>query len=117
MVPPEWKENFRMLKGSFYILAEKLRPYIKRQNTNFRVAVSVDKQLALTLYYLSNQGRLRKTGNTFGLSWSCVSIIIRRVTHAIAIHLGPEFIQLPTTEDLSMITSLTSIAPSQLLNV
>ena len=26
MVPPEWKENFRMLKESFYILAEKLRP-------------------------------------------------------------------------------------------
>lgn len=96
MVPPEWKENFRMLKESFYILAEKLRPYIKRQNTNFRVAVSVDKQLALTLYYLSDEGRLR---NAFGLSHSCVSIIIRRVTCAIAIHLRPEFIQFPITKE------------------
>lgn len=103
-----------MLKESFYILAEKLRPYFKRQNTNFHVAVSVDKQLALTLYYLSDEGRLR---NAFGLSRSCVSIIIRRVTCAIAIHLGPEFIQLPIPRSLSMITSLTSIAPSQLLNV
>ena len=48
-----------------------------------RSPVSVEKQVALTLYYLSDEGRLRKVANAFGLSRACVSIIIRRVTYAI----------------------------------
>ena len=74
--PQEWK-NFHMSRESFYIVAFMLRSYIKRQDTKFRLAVPVDKQLALTLYYLSNEGRLRKTANAFGLLMSLFFIIIR----------------------------------------
>ena len=56
-------------------------------------------QLAVTLYYLSDEGCLRRTTNAFGLSHPCVSKIIRRVTHVITVHLGPELIQLSVTED------------------
>ena len=64
-----------------------------------RESVEVDRQVAATLYYLSDEGRLRKTANAFGLSRSSVSIIIRRVTHAITVHLGPNYITVPLTED------------------
>lgn len=53
----------------------------------------------MTLYYLSDEGRLRKTANAFGISRSSVSLIVRRVCKAIAIHLGPRYIQLPSTEE------------------
>lgn len=48
-----------------------------------------DMQLAVTLYYLSDEGRLRRTANAFGLSCPCVSKIIRRVTDVITVHLWP----------------------------
>lgn len=63
-----------------------------------RGSVSVETQIAATLYYLSDEGRLRKVVNVFGLSRSCCSIIVRRVCSAITTHLGPRYIKLPTTE-------------------
>ena len=54
MIPEEWKENFRMLEPSFYILCEELRPYIQKETTRFRKPIFVEKQLASTLYYLSD---------------------------------------------------------------
>lgn len=84
-VQEEWKENFRMSRESFYKLVDKLRPFIEKQVTRMRVPVSADTQVAVTLYYLSDEGRLRKTANAFGLSRSCVSLIIRRVSYVIYI--------------------------------
>lgn len=52
----------------------------------------------MTLYYLSDEGRLRKTANAFGLGRSTVSIIIRRVCKAL-VDIGPKYIKLPTTEE------------------
>ena len=84
MIPEEWKENFRMSQRSFYILCEDLRPYIQKETTRFRKPISVEKQVASTLYYLSDVGRLRKIANAFGIGKSTTSRIIRRVTQAIS---------------------------------
>ncbi|CAL9695438.1 unnamed protein product [Knipowitschia caucasica] len=63
-----------------------------------RSPVSVVKKVACTLYYLSDEGRLRKTANAFGLSRQVVSNIVRQVCKAITVHLGSQFIQLPKSE-------------------
>ena len=99
VVPEEWKENFRMHKENFLKLCAELRPFIEKQVTNMREPVEVERQVAATLYYLSDEVRLRKTANAFGLSRSSVSIIICRVTHAITVHIGPNYITVPLTED------------------
>ena len=95
----EYKENFRMNKKNFQSLCEKLLPYIARESTIMREAVDVETQVALTLSYLSDEGRMRKTANSFGLSRSAVSVIVRQVCSAISVHLGPEYIGLPKTEE------------------
>ena len=95
----EWKENFIMSRVSFFNLVGLLRPYIERQVTIMRNPVSVETQVAITLYYLSDEGRLRKIANVFGLSRSCYSIIVRRVSSTITTHLGPLYIKLPMTEE------------------
>ena len=51
----------------------------------------------MTLYYLSDEGRLRKTADAFGLSRTCVSVTIRRVAYAITNHMGPRYMNLPPT--------------------
>ena len=59
-----------------------------------RAPIDVERQVAMTLYYLSDEGRLRKTANAFGVSRPTASVVIRRVTRAIATFLGPKYIQL-----------------------
>ena len=98
VVPEEWRENFRMSKTSFSKICEELRPYIERQSTNMRSPVEVERQVAVTLYYLSDEGTLRKTANAFGLSRSYVSVTVRRVCRAITMHLGSKYIKLPRNE-------------------
>ena len=99
VVPEEWRENFRMCKDSFQQLCKELHPHIEKQRTNMREPIEVERQVAVTLYYLSDEGRYRKCANAFGLSRSSVSLIVRRVCHAISIHLGPKYITLPLTEE------------------
>ena len=99
MLEEEWKENFRMSRVSFFNLAGLLHPYIKHKDTVVRKPVTVETQVAVTVYYLSDEGRLRKVANAFGLSRSCCSIIVRRVSFAITKHLGPLYIKLPMTEE------------------
>ena len=41
---------------------------------------------------------MRKLANAFGISKSTASIIIRRITKAISLHLAPKYIQIPSTE-------------------
>ena len=99
MLEEEWRENFRMSRASFFMLSNLLRPFIERQTTHMHKSISVETQVAVTLYYLSDEGRLRKVANAFGLSRASCSIIVRRVCTSISIHLGPHLIKLPMTEE------------------
>ena len=99
VVPPEeWKENFRISRSSFFLLCQKLRPLIERQAAIMRQPDSVETQVAVTLYYLPDEGRIKKTANAFGLARSTVSVVFRRVCHAISNHVCPQYIKLPKTE-------------------
>ena len=64
-----------------------------------RTPVFVETQIAVTLYYLCDEGRLRKVANVLGFSRACCSVIVQRVPSAITTHLGPLYIKLPTNED------------------
>ena len=82
------KKTSECPKAVFFKLRDELLPYIKKKTTIMRFSIDVEKQLGITLYYLSDEGRLRKTANAFGVSRSSVSIIIRRVTQVIAMFLS-----------------------------
>ena len=90
----EWRENFRMSEASFYMLCEELRPYLTKQTTELRKHVSVETQVAVTLYYLADEGRMRKVSNSFGLGKATVSKVIHHVTSVISEKLGPKHILL-----------------------
>ena len=69
----EWRENFQMSKESFMKLCDKVKPFLQKQSPNMRSAIDVEKQLAVTLYYLSGEGRYHKVANAFGIRKSIVS--------------------------------------------
>lgn len=87
-----------MSRSSFYSLCDQLAPFLECQSTILRQPVEVNQKVALTLYYLADEGRMRQTANAFGLARSTVSLIVRRVCSTIVECLGPQLIRLPTTE-------------------
>lgn len=93
----DWKKNFRMDREVFTKLADELAPYLRPGRSPRGLDVlSVEKQLALTLYFLKDQGSLMMTANTFGIAVSTVSVIVRKVCEAITQVLGPRYIKLPS---------------------
>ncbi|XP_057290131.1 putative nuclease HARBI1 [Hydractinia symbiolongicarpus] len=96
----DWKKNFRMTKAMFTDLVDQIRIWITPDNTspNYR-ALSAEKKVAVTLYYLKDTGSLSMTANTFGLHISTVSKVIRDVCNCITYKLGPKTIALPKTKE------------------
>jgi hypothetical protein len=85
----ERKDNFRMSRCNFEELCDDLRPLLERHTTRMRKPLSVETQVAVTLYYLADEGRYRKVANAFGVSRSSVSIAVRKVCESITEYLGP----------------------------
>ena len=90
------EKNFRLPRERFVELAEELRPYISPNplSPNYR-ALSTEKKLAVTLYYLKDTGSLAMTANTFSIAVSTASVIIGEVCKAITKNLGPKYVYMP----------------------
>ena len=86
-----------MSQESFEKLCTEVRRYIQKNKTTFQDPISVEKQVA-ALYYLADEGRMRKVENSFGIGKSAVSKMIRHATQAISKYLGSKYIVLPTNE-------------------
>ena len=50
IVANEWRENFRMTRDTFMTLTEEVRPFLEKRTTVMREPISVETQLAITLY-------------------------------------------------------------------
>ena len=59
----------------------------------------MDTQVAIFLYFISDEERYKKVANAFGLSRSTVAITAGKVAPVIVAILGPMYMKLPTTED------------------
>ena len=96
----EWSKNLRMDYQTFMKLTDLLREYVTPNAESFRQdTISAEKRVAMVLYYLKDQGSLRMTANTFGVSVATVSVSLRMVCHAITKHLGPLYIKFPLTKE------------------
>ena len=71
------EKYFRMPQECFEKLFTDLRPYIQNSK-GFQHPISVEKQVTATLYYLVDEGRLRKMTNSFGIEKSKILKTIRR---------------------------------------
>ena len=82
----------------FSKLVHELRPYISpdESSPNYR-ALTVEKKLAVALYYLKDMGSLVMTANTFGIAICTTSHVIFQVCQTISSVLGPKYLCLPKT--------------------
>ena len=79
-------------------LCNQLRLYIEKETTRFRKPLSVEIHVAITLYYIADEGRMQKMANAFGIAKCTVSVVVRFVTQIISNVMG-DSIKLPKTEE------------------
>ena len=87
-----------MSRESFLVICTEQNDHVVKSYTRFGKVVSVEEQVALTLYHLYNNGRLRKTASAFGLGKATVSHITLRICKEITVQLTSKYIKLSRTE-------------------
>ena len=62
-----------------------IRPHVQARSSKIRKdVISVEKRVAVTLYYLKDQGSMRMTANSFGIARNTVGGIIREICSILA---------------------------------
>nr|CAI5828130.1 unnamed protein product [Callosobruchus analis] len=89
---------FRMTKDEFNFLHELIKEDIKKQNTQFRRAISTEERLAVCLRFLATGNSFRSMGFSYRLGFSTVREIVIEVCDAIWKNLGPIVMPEPTTD-------------------
>ena len=64
-------------------LCHELRNEIKKEDTIFRTAITVEKRVAITLWRLSTDGDYRTIGHLLGVAKGTVCVIVHEVCEAI----------------------------------
>ncbi|KAL8187183.1 UNVERIFIED_CONTAM: hypothetical protein K2H54_036563 [Gekko kuhli] len=79
----KWLENFRMSRSTFDWLVDALRDVLQRQRTEMRAPVSVERRVAVALWWMASTMSYRTVAHQFGLARSTVAGIVVEVTRAI----------------------------------
>ena len=96
----DWKRNFRMSREQFTELCEELRPFITPGKLPNYLALSVEKKVDITLYYLKDTtGSIWMTANTFGIHQCTRYQRLSLKFVQLYLLISPEYIHLPKTED------------------
>ena len=92
-----------MTRETFNYLCDKLRPFITRQNTRFRRAISVEQRVAITLWCLATPCEYRTVSHLFGVARSTVCEIVQDTCLAIVHNLLKVYIRFPTGDALKSV--------------
>ncbi|XP_018586601.1 protein ANTAGONIST OF LIKE HETEROCHROMATIN PROTEIN 1-like isoform X2 [Scleropages formosus] len=98
--PQDWLDKFRMSRDTFFYLCNKLRPRLARQDTHFRLALPVEKRVAVALWRLATNVEYRTISALFGVGRSTVCKCVRDVCHAIVGLLRPLYLRQPSEQEL-----------------
>lgn len=98
--PPDWLDKFRMSRETFFYLCDKLRPRLTRQDTTFRLALPVEKRVAVALWRLASNVEYRTISALFGVGKSTVCRCVRDMCHAIVALLSSVYLRAPSEQDL-----------------
>ena len=79
----DWLENFKMSKETFSHLCNRVRPSIERRSTQLRQPISVEKRVAITLWYLATSMEYCSIGHLFGVARCIACVIVRETCTAI----------------------------------
>lgn len=95
-----FRENFRLDRSTFrYVVS--VCECMRRNNTNMRQAIPLEKRVAIALYRLATSAEDRTVANLFGVSRSSVNIIFREFCEVLVQRIEPRFVKFPRPNDLA----------------
>lgn len=86
-----FKQAFRVSSSTFRYLVESLR-VLERENTNMRLAIPLEKRVAVGLYRLSSSAEDRTIAHLFGIGRSTVNTLFREFCTAVIEQLEGEWL-------------------------
>lgn len=95
----DWLENFRMSRETFTYVCNEERDHIAKKVQ--LCESSVEKRVAVTLWYLSNGSDFRTIGHLFGISKATVCLFVKVVCQAIVKVLLSKYVKWPKGDALS----------------
>ncbi|XP_052407883.1 uncharacterized protein LOC127953028 [Carassius gibelio] len=96
----QWIKNFRMSKDTFMYLCRRLQPQLERQDTNYRLCITIEKRIAIALWKLATNSEYRSISHLFGIGVATVCRCVHDFCSAVEKVLMPEVIKLPNSEKL-----------------
>ena len=89
-----------MTKIDFHRLVNRARPFAREGSTKVRHdSLSLEKRLAITLYYLKDQGSMKMTANSFGVAKCTVRRVKEEIGILISENIGPSFFFSPSQKN------------------
>ncbi len=102
----EWRDNFRLSKETFTYIVSMVGDAVSRKDTKLCKAISSQKRVAITLYFIGSTAEYRTIANLFGVSTCFVCKCIKDVSKAIVGKLRPLFLSIPKGEELLEIMNM-----------
>ena len=89
-----------MPKDKFHKLVDLIRPFAKVRSSKVRQDVlSIEKRVAITIYYLKDQGSMQITANAFGTASCTVGQIVQEICCILTKNVGAELIKFPEEKE------------------
>ncbi|KAH9373466.1 hypothetical protein HPB48_009511 [Haemaphysalis longicornis] len=89
-----FRENFRVSSTTFTYIVNACE-CMRRQDTNMRRAIPLDKRVAIGLYRLASSAEERTVAHLFGVSRPLVNLIFREFCRVVVRHLEHLYIKFP----------------------
>ncbi|XP_066999876.2 putative nuclease HARBI1 [Anabrus simplex] len=96
--PVKFQSYYRMYPESYTELLQKISPLLRKQDTNYRKAISPDEKLLITLRYLATGNSFRCLSFQFKRGETTIGKIVDEVCSAVWTTLQPEFMPAPSKE-------------------
>ena len=93
--------NFRVSRASFQYICRRLGPILERSDTNYRLAIPVDKRVAISLYKLASNLCYRLVAEQFGVGITTACHCLQDFCKAVIKVLLPDHIQTPDARKLA----------------
>lgn len=93
--PQDWLENFRVSQVTFTYICNQLRTSITKADTVMRKAITAEKRVAITIWFLATGCDYRTIGHLFGVAKSTVCVVLKEVCACIVNVLLPKYIAMP----------------------
>ena len=98
--PSDWVANFRVSSSTFSYLCDNLCEHIQRVDTMMRVAITVEKRVAIALWFLATGADFRTIAHSFGVLKFTVCLAVKEVCYSVVQVLLPQHIKVPTGQHL-----------------